>query len=221
MKHFGGFTPQTIDFLCGIRMNNDREWFLSHKPEYIRHLYEPMKALGKDLFAPFLNRTGDVLKVSRIYRDARLHHSQPYKESLWICIRKDVDWWAENPCLFFEIRPEGVSYGFVLWQPKSASMEAFRKHIGEHSRDFLSLLRKTEKATGVPVTADVYKRPKAAPDAKLAPYFAWKSNISCVIDEEVSPELFGPQLGERALSHLQKLIPLYEFFCEIISTGRQ
>lgn len=188
---------------------------MAHKPDYIKYLYEPMKALGQDLFTPFLRKTGDLLKVSRIYRDARLHHPLPYKESLWICIRKDVAWWAENPCLFFEIRPEGVSYGFVLWQPKTAALEAFRKHIADHPKEFLSLIRKTEKATGIPVTADLYKRPKPAPDKKLAPYFAWKGNIACVIDEPVSPELFGPELGERALAHLQKLIPLYEFFSQI------
>lgn len=49
---FTGFTPETIDFLWGIRMNNNRDWFLEHKKQYVSTLYEPMKALGKDLFAP-------------------------------------------------------------------------------------------------------------------------------------------------------------------------
>ena len=129
---FTGFTPETIDFLWGIRMNNNRDWFLEHKKQYVDTLYQPMKSLGAELFQPFLNRTGDILKVSRIYRDARLHHPQPYKESLWICIRRDVEWWAENPCLFFEIRPEGVSYGFSLWKPKSSAMEAFRRRLAAH-----------------------------------------------------------------------------------------
>ena len=44
---FQGFTPETFDFLWGIRMNNNREWFLPHKQQYIDALYEPMKALGK------------------------------------------------------------------------------------------------------------------------------------------------------------------------------
>ena len=51
---FPGFTPETIDFLWGIRMNNNREWFLEHKKDYVQYLYEPMKALGKELFVPFL-----------------------------------------------------------------------------------------------------------------------------------------------------------------------
>ena len=27
---FQGFSPETIDFLWGIRMNNNRDWFLEH-----------------------------------------------------------------------------------------------------------------------------------------------------------------------------------------------
>ena len=209
---FEGFSPETVDFLWGIRMNNNREWFMQHKKDYVNHLYEPMKALGKDLFQPFLDKTGNVLKVSRIYRDARMHHPLPYKESLWICIRKDVEWWAENPCLYFEIRPEGVSYGFIFWRPRPATMEAIRRHIQAQPKAFLKLISDTEKATGVPISAALYKRPKEAPSQELAPYFAWKGNIACVVDEPCSENMFGPDLGKRAREFIEKLIPLYEYF---------
>ena len=210
---FEGFSPETVDFLWGIRMNNNREWFLEHKKDYVNYLYEPMKALGKDLFQPFLERPGNLLKVSRIYRDARLHHPQPYKESLWICIRQDVEWWAQHPCLYFEILPEGVTYGFVLWQPTTATMEEIRQDIAARPREFLDLIRATEEATGVPITATCYKRPKEAPSEELAPYFAWRSGISCTVTVPVGPEMFGPDLGKQAGAFLEKLIPLYEYFC--------
>jgi uncharacterized protein (TIGR02453 family) len=212
IKMFEGFSPETVDFLWGIRMNNDREWFMAHKQNYVKHLYEPMKALGKELFQEVCNQPGNILKVSRIYRDARLHHPLPYKESLWICIRKDVEWWAENPCLYFEIRPEGISYGFVLWRPSTAMLEAFRKEIAERPEPFLELIRKTEKQTGIPVTADLYKRPKETENPALAPFYAWRGNISCECREDVTPEMFGPGLGVRVKDLLSKLMPLYDYF---------
>ena len=212
---FEGSTPETVDFLWGIRMNNNRDWFLDHKKQYVDTLYEPMKELGKLLFEPFLEKPGSILKVSRIYRDARLHHPLPYKESLWCCIRQDVDWWAENPCLFFEIRPEGVSYGFSLWHPKTAAMEAFRQKIAADPDRFLTLLRQTERSTGIPVTAETYKRPKPPEDPVLAPYFAWKADIGCIRGEEVGEAMFGPALGHRARTMTEQLIPLYDYFCEI------
>jgi len=209
---FKGFSPETVDFLWGIRMNNNREWFMEHKKDYVNYLYEPMKALGAELFQPFLNRPGNLLKVSRIYRDARLHHPVPYKESLWICIRQDVAWWAENPCLYFEICPEGVTYGFCLWRPRTSTLEDIRRRMAAKPDEFLQLIAETEKATGLPVTAELYKRPKEAPIPELAPYYAWRGNISCTVTEEVSPALFGPALGQRAGEFLTKLIPLYEYF---------
>ena len=209
---FEGFTPETVDFLWGIRMNNNRDWFLEHKKDYVNHLYEPMKVLGKDLFEPFLERPGNLLKVSRIYRDARMHHDTPYKESLWICIRRDVEWWAENPCLYFEICPEGVSYGLIWWHPKVSMLEEFRKDLAGRPDVFLKLVADTQKATGVPIVAESYKRPKDAPIPELAPFFSWKGKIACVVEEPVSEGMFGPDLGVRAREFLEKLIPLYEYF---------
>ena len=209
---FTGFTPESIDFLWGIRMNNNRDWFQAHKQQYVTSLYEPMKALGKDLFQPFVDMPGNLLKVSRIYRDARLHHPDPYKESLWICIRQDIQWWAENPCLFFELNPEGAAYGFCIWKPRVAAMEDFRRHITAYPDEFLELIRSTEEAVGMPITADLYKRPKATENPALEPYFAWKSNISCIRTREPGPDLFGPELEAEVADFFTKLTPLYNYF---------
>lgn len=209
---FTGFTPETFDFLWGIRMNNNREWFAPHKKDYVETLYEPMKALGQELFQPFQDKPGTLLKVSRIYRDARLHHPDPYKESLWICIRQDGEWWAEKPCLYFEIRPEGVSYGFSFWRPKVSSLEEFRRDIAARPEPFLKLIAKTEADTGLSVTAQCYKKPKPCGDTRLERYFAWRGDISCVREEEPGEGLFAAELGERAKELFTRLIPLYDYF---------
>ena len=209
---FTGFTPETVDFLWGIRMNNNRDWFLANKKQYVSTLYEPMKALGKDLFQPFLDKPGNVLKVSRSYRDARMHHPDPYKESLWICIRQDVEWWAENPCLYFEINPEGVDYGFFFWRPRPAVMEDFRRRITARPDEFLQLIAGTEAATGQSVCAECYKRPKPCDNPDLEPFFAWKGQIGCTRHEDFSENTFGPELGLRVLAFFEQLIPLYDYF---------
>ncbi|MBP3672235.1 MAG: DUF2461 domain-containing protein [Oscillospiraceae bacterium] len=209
---FTGFTPETVDFLWGIRMNNNRDWFLEHKKQYVDTLYEPMKALGRDLFQPFLERSGDILKVSRIYRDARLHHPLPYKESLWICIRQDVEWWAENPCLYFEINPEGVDYGFFIWKPRTASMEDFRRYISAKPDEFLAMIAQVERASGQEIAAECYKRPNPCDDPRLATYFAWKGQIGCTRHEDFSEDTFGPGLGERVAAYFEALLPIYDYF---------
>lgn len=213
---FTGFTPETMDFLWGIRMNNNRDWFLAHKNQYTTTLYEPMKALGQAVFQPFLERPGNILKVSRIYRDARLHPPTPYKESLWLCIRQEVDWWAENPCLYFEITPEGASYGFFYWKPPTATLETFRQRISARPDEFLSLIRSTEAAAGQSITAQCYKRPKLPENPALAPYFAWKGEISCTRTIEPGEALFDPRLEQEVGDFFTKLTPLYEYFNQYI-----
>ena len=209
---FTGFTPETMDFLWGIRMNNNRDWFTQHKGDYVRTLYEPMKELGQAVFQPFLERPGNLLKVSRIYRDARMHPPTPYKESLWLCIRRDVDWWAENPCLYFELNPEGANYGFFYWKPRTSMLEDFRRNISAKPDDFLKLISDTEAAVGQPVTAECYKRPKLTDNPALIPYFAWKGQIGCTREIAPGDRLFGTQLEDEVSGFFEALTPLYEYF---------
>ena len=75
---FQGFSPETVDFLWGLRFNNNREWFEPHKEQYKRSLYEPMKALAAAVYPPVREAFPALeCKVSRIYRDARCGSLQP------------------------------------------------------------------------------------------------------------------------------------------------
>ncbi len=215
---FEGYSPETVDFLWGIRLNNNREWFMEHKQDYVNCLYEPTKALGRELWDLFEESPGTVLKVSRIYRDARMHHPLPYKESLWICVRQDVQWWAENPCLYFEINPDRIHYGFFFWRVRPGVMEQIRQDMARDPKKFLKLMRSVEKATGLKVTAEeLYKRPKPTEEKRLAPYFAWKGQIGCVVEEEFGPNTFGPELAQRVKTLFRQLLPLYQYFCQFCS----
>ena len=81
---FEGFSQRTVDFMWGIRFNNERPWFEAHKAEYQACFLAPMKELGSQVQAALLERfpkCGLNLKVSRIYRDARrLFGRGPYKD---------------------------------------------------------------------------------------------------------------------------------------------
>ncbi len=209
---FEGFSPESIDFLWGIRMNNNREWFLAHKPNYVNYVYEPMKALGKALFEPFLDSPGNELKVSRIYRDARMHHPLPYKESLWTCIRKQDAYWAESPCLYLEITPEGVSYGFLMWRPKPQTMLAFRRELENNPQPFFDIMKQAEADTGTTMGFESYKQPQPTDKDELKPYFLWRQGLIWCKEVEPGDAMFGPQLLEDAAKWFAALRPVYEYF---------
>lgn len=84
---FQGYTQETVDFLWGIRFNNERGWFMEHKQDYQAHLLAPTRALAEQVYDAIHEMCPDdpfLLKLSRIYRDARRLHGQgPYKDHLW------------------------------------------------------------------------------------------------------------------------------------------
>ena len=108
---FTGFTDETVDFMWGIRFNNERSWFEAHKEIYLEHFYRPMTELADEIYAFLREQRPDyglVRKVTRIYRDARrLHGRGPYKESLWFTVEQPSEQWTARPVFWFELMPEG------------------------------------------------------------------------------------------------------------------
>lgn len=207
---FKGFSPETIDFLWGIRMNNNREWFTAHKQEYVDTLYEPMKALAAEISEPFASIPGFVCKTSRIYRDMRMQPDTPYKESLWICIRRDAVWWQWEPSLFFELTPDRFAYGFLFWSPTVPMMNDMRKDMLEHPDEFLKLVRKTERKSGMKVEGVSYKRKKPCDNEKIDKYYQFR-NLYAMKEMPISDELFSPQLAVTVREALKALYPLCEY----------
>ena len=118
---FQGYTQETVDFLWGIRFNNERGWFMDHKQDYQDHLLSPTRALAEQVYDAIHEGFPDepfLLKMSRIYRDARRLHGQgPYKDHLWFCIRTGDQDWTGRPTFYFEIAPDYYSYGMGFWCP--------------------------------------------------------------------------------------------------------
>jgi uncharacterized protein (TIGR02453 family) len=208
---FTGFSPETIDFLWGIRFNNEKSWFDAHKEAYLKTLLAPMKELTKELWEPFSEEPGMACKPSRIYRDARrIHNGGPYKETLWVSFRPDSMNWSELPCLFFEIGAETYDYGFLMWMPKAATMQAFRTRIADRPDNFLKIAEKVRRETGLEITGREYYRKKESPDPRLVPYYNLK-NLQAYVEKPVDELLFSPALVDEVRRTLVALLPLYRF----------
>lgn len=210
---FQGFSPETLDFLWGIRFNNNRDWFQVHKQTYLDTLYHPMLALAEQCFAPLRREPGLLCKVSRIYRDARLH-SLPYKDHLWTCVRRDGMSWSEQPTLFFELTPDNYSFGFLLWGPKASFMEGFRKTLAENSAPFLQLVQQVEKKTNLTVGGNAYCRKKPCPAPELERFYQLK-NITVIEERPIDELLYQPALADMVCERWQQLYPLQKYFQDL------
>ena len=74
---FQGFSQNAVDFLWGVKFNNNREWFLAHKQVYLNELDQPLRELAAQLLGAMNEAFPDAQlqsHVCRIYRDARRLH---------------------------------------------------------------------------------------------------------------------------------------------------
>ncbi len=214
---FEGFSQKTVDFMWGIRFNNEREWFLAHKEQYQRTFLEPMRALGGELQAALGERFPDLplnLKVSRIYRDARrLFGRGPYKDHLWLSLFRGDDRTEEGarPVLWFELEPEGWSCGMGFWCARAVTMEKLRARMDRDPAPMLKLTRALARRPELTLEGPEYSRGKTPSRPELAPWYNKKS-LAISHREPLTEELFTPALKDRLLDCFTFLMPWYDYF---------
>ena len=126
IKMFSGFTPDTIEFMWNLRLNNNKPWFEANKHKFQQVFQHPMKALGQEVFERVTadyGAHGFIHKVSRIYKDARrVRDGKPYRCNLWFSIERSSEEWTSTPVFWFELSPESWSYGLGYYQAKAITM---------------------------------------------------------------------------------------------------
>ncbi len=215
---FNGFSQKTIDFMWGIRLNNNREWFLEHKDEYRSDLEAPMKALAEDVangFAKKQPKLGLELHVSRIYRDARrLFGNGPYKDHLWFTLRKVTLEWTDKPVFWFELGPENISYGLGYYQAAPITMQKLRARIDKDPAPLKKLSKALATQKEFVLEGESYKKPKCAEDEPLSEWYNLKS-FSLIHTENLSADIFSPSLADRIVDGYDFLTPFYNYFATL------
>ena len=220
---FQGFSPETIEFLWGIRFNNEKTWFEAHKPDYLKYLYQPMKELGADVQDKLLERFPKSqlnLKISRIYRDARrLFGRGPYKDHLWLTLfRWDGGDEGARPALWFEITPDEWSYGMGFWCAKAAVMEQHRARMDRDCKPLLKLANRLDKQDVFVLEGPEYARKKQAPHPKLTDWYNKKSlSIGCT--RPLDEGLYSPALVDTLVDGFTFLMPYYDYFSTLWAEG--
>jgi len=217
---FNGFTPGTIDFMCNLRLNNEKAWFEANKEKFQRDFQNPMKALGREVFERLTQDYGEhgfTHKVSRIYRDARrVRGKEPYRCNLWFSIERPSEEWTSTPVFWFDLSPENWSYGLGYYQAKAVTMAKFRARIDRDFKKFEKLIAPLEKQGEFILDGDEYKRKKEAPSLKTAAWYNRKS-FSLIHQQRNGEELFSSELSNRLVNGYKFLMPFYDYFITLDS----
>jgi uncharacterized protein (TIGR02453 family) len=136
-----------VEFLSGLEQNNNRPYFVWHKPAY-DVLREEFEALTADLIArvtKFDRGLGPVdakKALFRIYRDTRFSKDKtPYKSHFSAAIRERAKKGLE-PGYYFHIDHRGVLLaGGGIYNPDPAILARIRRHIARHPAALTRVLR--------------------------------------------------------------------------------
>ena len=218
---FTGFTDETVDFMWGIRFNNERGWFEAHKEDYLTYFYRPMAALADEVYDYLAHRRPDLgllRKVTRIYRDARrLHGRGPYKDHLWFSVEQPSEQWTAHPTLWFELGPESWSYGLGYYMARPVTMARLRARMDRDPKIMTDLTRRLKRQSEFVLEGEEYRRPKAqAPVPELEPWYRKKSFTLCH-EAKLEEALFSRDLVDRLKKGYDFLLPYYDYFITLDS----
>ena len=219
---FQGFSQETVDFMWGIRFNNEKSWFEAHKSDYQTYFLAPMRELGGQVQAELLDRfpkCGLNMKVSRIYRDARrLFGRGPYKDHLWLSLFRFGNESGGHPVLWFELTPDGWSYGMGFWDAHADIMMKHRARIDRDPKPLLKLHNKLAKQEEFVLQGPEYSRRKACAEPRLETWYNKKS-LSIGHDEALTEYLYTPELAGRLVEGFSFLMPYYDYFSTLWADG--
>lgn len=216
---FQGFSDATVDFMWGIRFNNERTWFNDHKEDFITHFQTPMRALADEVYA-YLTKTYPrqelTYKVSRIYRDARrLFGRGPYRDCLWFSIHPYTENEGAVPVFWFELAPEEASWGLGFWSAKPVTMAKLRARMDRDPKAMEKLTRRLQKQDTFTLEGPEYKRPQGTPVSPLlAPWYRKKS-FTLSHAEPLSSALYSHELADRLCADFDFLMPFYEYLSTV------
>lgn len=222
-------TSKFFAFLVENRLHDSKPWFEAHREVYNKTVLEPLRGLVREMAPVMLTIDSELITqpavgktISRIFRDTRFSKDKStFREHLWLSFSRGKSGRYEPiPEFYFDLSPDGYSYGCGWYCPGTALMDALRTILLSEDKTAKTALKAAAGQTHFQMEGPEYKRKKypEAPEA-LQPwlnrkeiYFAHRGS---------DPDfLYAPGLGERVARQLALLKPVYDLFWKAQNTAR-
>lgn len=211
-RHFG---PGLFSFFRELKAHNTREWFMDHKPRFVRDVEAPMQEFITDL-APRLRKISPRFKADprrvggsmfRIHRDTRFSHDKtPYKTAIsarFVHDAKDLD---SAPGFYLQLSPCRSVGGGGIYHPDPKSLHRIREAIAGGAKEWRAVRRlpfdiEGETLTRVPMGFD--RDHPFADDLKRKDHYAM---ATFAVRQVTSPDFLDTYLAD-----CERVTPLVRF----------
>lgn len=210
-------TPETLQFLQRLKVNNNRVWFGSHKEEYKRALGEAdclLRSIEQEMSKiDQIEKT----KLFRIYRDVRFSKDKtPYNPSFRIFLER------QKPRLrggyFLKIEPSNSFLACGFWGPNAFDMNLIRSNIAYDHMKFGQIIGnpKVTKVFGEMKGEKLKTSPRGfSVDHEAIDLLRYKQYLFShkFSDDEVT----SPNFVEHCIRCWQVIRPFFDYMSEILT----
>jgi len=228
---FRGFSRETVAFFRGLKKNNNREWFESHRDVYENHVLAPAKAFVAAM-GPRLKRVSPNIvaapkvnkSIFRLNRDTRFSADKsPYKPNLGIYFWEGPRSRMESPGFYFHLEPPkfllaGGYYVFPDWL-----IGHYRKTVVDPKRgkELTAIIGRISGTTDFKIGGQHYKRVPAGYDASHPNSgLLLHKGLHAWWETRIPEELFSPGLVDYCLEKLEPLAPLHRWCAALLGRAR-
>lgn len=199
------------------RGRNSKDWFESHRGEYVEYVQKPLLELAETL-APTVAEIDEQIivspiskSVSRIWCDVRFSHGMLYRESQWLSFKRDKHEFEKYPEFFVVFSSNTFFYGCGYYCASANSMESARKLIIAGHNSFLKAKKVADSQNKFVDSGEMYKRSKYPGYGDELRRWLDRKNFCFTYRADVR-ELFDRELPEKIKADFKMLKPLYDFF---------
>ena len=216
---FTGFSVESLQFFTDLKSNNNKSWFVAHKPDYEKYVLAPARdfviALGERLWdlSPDVVADPRVNKsIFRIYRDVRFSKDKtPYKTHLALWFPTGLGGGKfENPGYYFHLEPGNIMVGVGIHGFSKPLLKAYREAVVDPELGpKLAEITAGVLKKGYGIGSKTYKRvPRGFdPDHEYADLLRY-SGLTSGTDLGIPAELHSPELVNFCFDRYKDMAPV-------------
>lgn len=209
------FSAKTLDFLFENRLNDSRNWFNEHKSDYTEYVKKPFEEFTAKLrpYIADIDEQCNVVRISRIYRDARYAKGKSiFRENMWCTFGRVRDYYQSLPCFYLDISANSFEYGCGYYMASTDTMNAYRQLILENSPAFSAALEAYKKQDIFELFGDMYKRNRFPNESEEKCLWLNRKSIGVTALSKDWELLFSDSLADKIGEDLTKIAPIYDLF---------
>ena len=207
---FSGFPADSVEFLRGLRANNDKAWFARNKSVYERAIKRPAEAFCQAavIRLTLLTGTEHRAKVYRLHRDLCFSKDPtPYNAHLHIAFTRD-----DGTAWLFGLEPDRVALGVGVMAFEKPALQVFGQRVdGPDGPALLTALDRLRR-NGLRISEPELQRvPRGFDPAHPQADLLRRKGLSAWKDFADPAVATRPDWLDTCLSGFEKLRPVYDW----------